>query len=1350
MQLRDGRFYFLALVLISAALSASFVQSADPVFTDLPNNFTLYEDQLFTYYVEATDSDGEYPLNFSDDSESILPVFYMHNYNDTSALINFTAVNNDSAVSYTITIIVKDAGTPIEGATRFVTFNITNTNDAPNITQYAPSNLTPAMYENDTIGFTFDYNASDDDLVHPNIDNLSNVYYKNSVNISINTTWLFVASYCEAGYHNITLVVSDLYNASDYVVWNVSVLNSNRIPVHNKTFENQTWPEDTNLVNILDLDEYFYDLDNMECTGQNNDSITYAAYGNSSIRIVINESTHNVSFIPTGNFTGAEVIYFEIFDGYNRTLGNNITLNVTPVNDVPVIQQIPDQTAYEYAPFSYQVNATDVDTYDSLYYYDNTSLFNISASGLISFSLSGGSAGNHTINITVGDGTLNASVLMNIEITNNNPPSIYPVENQTIYENSAFSVDVTAFDLQNHSINFSDDTAMFDIAALNATAGRIQFTPDNADVGNHTVTITATDEKGAPNTTIIYFTILDINNPPVLTSIGERTARINNTFTLLITATDADDDPLNFSSNSTLFNITYVDSATGMINFTPTDSQFGNYSINITVSDGIANDSEVINFFVIINSPPVMDSISNQSVTEDSAFVLTINSFDSDGDNLTYDTNSTLFTLTSVNSTAARINFTPDYTLVGNYTITVNVSDGYINGFDTAEFNLSIRFRNDPPYFTPPLTNWTAYDGTLFTKYVSAYDEENDTLSFGTNSSLFNFTVVNYSSVMVNFTPSLADRGNHTIIINVTDGTNVNTTTIVFFITSINNPPNITGYYPTSLSFSIYENSTQGMNISATDSDTLSYYWLVDGTVNGTTYNYTYSPDFSSAGTHNITAIASDGTTNSSLTWNVTVLNLNRPIIFGLREHKSYSDFISGTFNSTNLTLDGRIVLSRNGSAYITSGTYLSPVIDFQGENYLNVSLIEWSGTNTTGSNTTVLFQLRTAASQAGLGAWGANHSGQSFVPNVTPHRYLQYKMILETNNSTTTPDISNVKVHYTIGNLSYIEDSYLLWVDLDNFFYDLDTGDNLTYNYSTSVDISVTINNETNVVTLYSENPNTVTLTFSAYDGYNTTYSNNVTILFQASPAHTETAASSGGGGGSSVVTIMETKVINQTNLTKRVTIELISPGIVTLYKNETMEIPIRLVNNYEADLNKINLSILTNLSMNYSFKNNPLAKLEPGEEFETVLYINAGNNIYGLQEITVKAEAEQPEFADTAKIFINSLEKGLENVSQINTKITFTEDLFRENPECLELNEILTEAKKALQTNQFSKAQQLIDDALEGCKYIISQKDAYLELPESRANFFDKLTNSLASAFDSVKIFMLRFIQLIKDLLT
>ncbi len=94
---------------------------------------------------------------------------------------------------------------------------------------------------------------------------------------------------------------------------------------------------------------------------------------------------------------------------------------------------------------------------------------------------------------------------------------------------------------------------------------------------------------------MLFVTGNHTNQPPVLDSIGNLQAREGSLFVRQVTATDPENDNLTFSTNTSLFSIGDV---TGLINFTPTTAQIGNYSINISVSDGNLTASEVINFTV--------------------------------------------------------------------------------------------------------------------------------------------------------------------------------------------------------------------------------------------------------------------------------------------------------------------------------------------------------------------------------------------------------------------------------------------------------------------------------------------------------------------------------------------------------------------------------------------------------------------------------------------------------------------------------------------------------------------------------------------------------------------------------
>ena len=73
------------------------------------------------------------------------------------------------------------------------------------------------------------------------------------------------------------------------------------------------------------------------------------------------------------------------------------------INNPPSITAIADQNATSGAAFSLTVTASDSDSGQTLSYADNTSLFAISSSGVISFTPTSSDVGAHDILITVSD-----------------------------------------------------------------------------------------------------------------------------------------------------------------------------------------------------------------------------------------------------------------------------------------------------------------------------------------------------------------------------------------------------------------------------------------------------------------------------------------------------------------------------------------------------------------------------------------------------------------------------------------------------------------------------------------------------------------------------------------------------------------------------------------------------------------------------------------------------------------------------------------------------------------------------------------------------------------------------------
>lgn len=88
---------------------------------------------------------------------------------------------------------------------------------------------------------------------------------------------------------------------------------------------NQTWAMNTNLIDSIDLDDYF--LDTYE--------INYTASSVDSVIVLINETTHTVSFYPAFGFQGIRTVVFSASDGELTSNSNIVTLNITPDSNSP-------------------------------------------------------------------------------------------------------------------------------------------------------------------------------------------------------------------------------------------------------------------------------------------------------------------------------------------------------------------------------------------------------------------------------------------------------------------------------------------------------------------------------------------------------------------------------------------------------------------------------------------------------------------------------------------------------------------------------------------------------------------------------------------------------------------------------------------------------------------------------------------------------------------------------------------------------------------------------------------------------------------------------------------------------
>ncbi|HZX45619.1 MAG TPA: hypothetical protein VFF28_08115, partial [Candidatus Nanoarchaeia archaeon] len=205
-------------------------------------------------------------------------------------------------------------------------------------------------------------------------------------------------------------------------------------------------------------------------------------------------------------------------------------------------------------------------------------------------------------------------------------------------------------------------------------------------------------------------------------------------------------------------------------------------------------------------------------------------------------------------------------------------------------------------------------------------------------------------------------------------------------------------------------------------------------------------------------------------------------------------------------------------------------------------------------------------------------------------------------------------------------------------------------------------------------------------------------------------TPSAGGGGGGGGGGAIKE--------VTKVASMELSSIPPSIIYPKDQINIPVYIRNTGELPLEDITLNASTNATdITLAFSEDELGRMLPGETQKATLIITSHSEA-GRKEIVVTATSKNPTVKSTMKIYIDLLEKNVEIAREIRDRIVFAYDLLKENPECLELQELVDKASIALKESNFQKAQNILEAAINSCRDLVSTRveQPTPELPSPR----------------------------------
>lgn len=266
----------------------------------------------------------------------------------------------------------------------------------------------------------------------------------------------------------------------------------------------------------------------------------------------------------------------------------------------------------------------------------------------------------------------------------------------------------------------------------------------------------------------------------------------------------------------------------------------------------------------VSNNAPVFDPIGSQQVDENQPLQFSVFATDLDSDTVTLSSENLPIGAT-FDSLTGSFSWTPDYNQVGDYTVRfIATDDGLPIASSTLNVLITVSNVNRAPVLDPIGDKMTDENQTLQFA-VSATDPDGDALSYSA-SNLPAGAAFNPATGIFSWTPSYGQAGNYTNVeFTATDNGSpmqLDTKLITITVNDINRPPVFTAIG----SQEVPENQPLTFTISATDPDSNSFVLSAANLPIGSTFNsstgvFSWTPDFSQAGTYVVDFTATDNGT---------------------------------------------------------------------------------------------------------------------------------------------------------------------------------------------------------------------------------------------------------------------------------------------------------------------------------------------------------------------------------------------------------------------------------------------------------------------------------------------------------
>ncbi len=306
-------------------------------------------------------------------------------------------------------------------------------------------------------------------------------------------------------------------------------------------------------------------------------------------------------------------------------------------------------------------------------------------------------------------------------------------------------------------------------AARNQTASGADD-PRDEDVNGF---ITVLDGRAcALRCTLAQCVIAEPQEAPVLAEIPPLQVAEAASLSVEISATDEDGDSLEFSADAlpAFASLTPGTGNSAILQLEPGYADAGEYSFEVSVSDGKAVDSQTVTLTVgNSNRLPELTVAPTHSVRENEQLTITASATDPDNEALTYTVAGlpSFGSFTDNRDGTATIILAPGFEAAGPYTVTLTVTD-ISDGSTSADLAVTVTNVNRPPMIlSQPVVSATG--GDSYTYPVIAEDPDTDPLQFTLTAAPFGMQV-GESTGQITWIPGRTQVGQQNVSVTVSDG----------------------------------------------------------------------------------------------------------------------------------------------------------------------------------------------------------------------------------------------------------------------------------------------------------------------------------------------------------------------------------------------------------------------------------------------------------------------------------------------------------------------------------------------------------------------------------------------------